>query len=83
MVGEWTPEDSKGFVETREVRLTVDEQRAEREIEIRPASNLDVRQRAGDVNHAPGLDVDAKRMEHAAEMEQVGEQGARSRTHEP
>ena len=72
------PEGAEEFVEDRQVLAAVDEQAAQRVVEVRPAPDVDMLERGRDVDHPPRRHVDACRVEQPAEANQVAEQ----RTHD-
>lgn len=49
----------------------MDEQRLKGEVEIGPASNVDVFERARHVEHPACMDVEAERVQKPAEVEQI------------
>jgi hypothetical protein len=66
----------KRLVECREVLLPVNQEGAQREVDVRSPADVDVRQRAGHVEHAAGMDIDAKGAQEPAEMNQVWQDSA-------
>jgi len=79
LAGPGSPEHAEGFVEQREVLRPLDEQRTQREVEVGPASDLDVFERAGDVDHAAGRYLETGRVQDLAEVQQVVEEKAHGR----
>src|SRR5436190_17880625 len=52
----------------------MNQKRSQREVEVGPASDVDVLDRPGDVERASGVHVEAQRMQQPAEMQEVGEE---------
>ena len=68
------PEHPERLVERLEVLDPVDEQAAERVVEVGPPSDFHVRQRGGDVPRAARLHVEPQPVEHPDEVQEVVEQ---------
>ena len=69
-------EDAEGFVKQRDVLRTPHKQASQGVVEIRPATNLDLVERAHDIERPDCLDVESQVTEQAREVEQVREEGA-------
>ena len=52
----------------------MNQERLERGVEIGPSPDVDVRQCGRDIEHSPGVDLEAERAEDSAEVEEVGEE---------
>ena len=71
-----SPEDPEGLVEEGQVLGPMDEDAAERVIEVALPSHVHVGQRADQVQRSERLRLHPEPTEHAGEVEQVREQGA-------
>ena len=54
--------------------MAMNQERLEGGVEIGASPDVDVRKRGRDVEHSPGVDLEAKRAEDSAEVEEVGEE---------
>jgi hypothetical protein len=54
----------------------VNQESPQGEVHVRPAADVDMRQRPRDVQHAPGMDVEPELAQQPAEVQQVAQDGA-------
>src|SRR5207249_1839954 len=70
------PEHAEGFVEDRQVLMALDQQGLERKVEVGSASELNVLQGRGDVEHASRWNRQTERAQERTKAHQIPEKRA-------
>ena len=63
----------KRVVEQREILRTMNEQRAQRDVEVRAPADVHELERPGDVDHARRGDIQSRSVQQLTEMQEVVE----------